>query len=62
MTVEDVYEAIAGHLAYLDAQAADCTDSAKWSPPYRAARMQEAANVYAEVAAELRHTLGLDAT
>jgi hypothetical protein len=54
--------AITEHLAYLDEQAIDCTATAKRSTPLRAARMIEAANVYDEVAAELRHTLGMDPT
>jgi hypothetical protein len=60
MTVEDVYEAIAAHLAYLDRNAADYTAAAKRrAQPFRT-EMGIAAGVYAEVAAELRNTLGLE--
>jgi hypothetical protein len=50
---------IAAHLAYLDSNAAACTANANlfkgWST-----RMGIAASVYEEVAAELRHTLGIE--
>jgi hypothetical protein len=51
--------AITAHLAYLDEGAADCTKAARrcvaTAPPI-AATLTTAASVYAEVAAELRHT------
>ena len=59
--IAEMRAALNGHLAYLDGQAAACTDSASrdlarsehiW--------MASAASVYEEVAAELRHTLGMD--
>jgi hypothetical protein len=56
--VDAIDAKIAAHLAYLDSNAAACTANAKnlrgsdiWSI---------AASVYAEVAAELRHTLGIE--
>jgi hypothetical protein len=60
MTVEDVYEAITEHLAYLDGQAADCERSARCGSLVNELRMESAASVFAEVAAELRNTLGLE--
>jgi hypothetical protein len=59
--VDAIDAKIAAHLAYLDSNAADCTrlantfEGSAWSN-----RMGTAASVYEEVAAELRHTLGIE--
>jgi hypothetical protein len=60
--VAAITAAVTEHLAYLDGQSSDCTESAKQSTPIRAAMMKQAASVYAEVAAELRNTLGMEPT
>jgi hypothetical protein len=57
--LDEMRAAIAEHLAYLDDAARDCTEAAR-----RGTSMSElfdaAASVYAEVAAELRNTLGME--
>jgi|TARA_R110000764_G_C10789196_1_gene357337 hypothetical protein len=50
--------AIARHLTYLEESSADCTKSAQRGDG--SSHMATAASVYAEVAAELRNTLGMD--
>jgi hypothetical protein len=58
--LDEMRAAIAEHLAYLDASAKDCAKDARSAAPDRALRMQEAAAVFAEVAAELRNTLRME--
>jgi phage terminase Nu1 subunit (DNA packaging protein) len=58
--LDEMRAAIAEHLAYLDAAAKDCTDMIKRSMPGLAIAMEQAAAVYAEVAAELRNTLRME--
>ena len=60
--LDEMVAALNGHLAYLDAAAKDCADSARRATPLRATQMREAASVYEEVAAELRHTLRMEPT
>jgi hypothetical protein len=55
--LDEMRAAIAEHLAYLDGQAADCERSARCGSLVNELRMESAASVFAEVAAELRNTL-----
>jgi rubredoxin len=57
--VDTIDAKIAAHLAYLDSNAAHCTSIAKMGTPL-SDWFQCAASVYEEVAAELRHTLGIE--
>ena len=54
----DIFDAIAQHLRYLDTAADDCAKSAQRGDG--SIHMATAADVYAEVAAELRLALGMD--
>jgi hypothetical protein len=59
--VDAIDARIAAHLAYLDSNAADCTANANlFKGSMHSAEMSMSASVYAEVAAELRHTLGIE--
>jgi transcriptional regulator with XRE-family HTH domain len=56
--IAEMRAVIAKHLEYLDTNAADCTKSAQRGDG--SIHMATAADVYEEVAAELRNTLGMD--
>jgi hypothetical protein len=59
--LDEMVAALNGHLAYLDGQAAACTDSAsRETNRSQHIWMASAASVYEEVAAELRHTLRME--